>query len=312
MDALMNSNSSTLELFQRFMNAYKSISSASSYSGSIEQVEDYESLLVIGSRVSSESPELYKRLKSASEKNSAKILYAHPLEDIAMQSVATQFMKYEPGAEEGVVALLAYYLLRDVELPEKTRTFLNDLDLGYLEAESNIGEEEFEDMIELFEGSKKKMLIVGSDIMAHSRVQNIAKLCALIEQNSDFSLLVVPDNKDTISTSTDSVVNADIEMVEALPEFNGTVIYNIGRDESGDKSLRGSAQFARAAKISDGDFVSVSFGGQTISRKFKVESELKGTIAINPTFDITVDPKRYKFERSQINKINQNSESNNE
>ena len=68
-------------------------------------------------------------------------------------------------------------------------------------------------------------------------------------------------------------------------------------------------QFAQAAKISDGDFISVSFGGQTINREFKIEDDLKGTIALNPTFDLAVDASRYKFERSRINKINQNSES---
>ena len=307
----MSLNSSELELFQRFMNAYGSISNAKCYSGSLERVKEADGIIILGTRVACENKELFEALKLALKNKSAKILYAHPLEDIAMQDVATQFMKYEPGSEEGVMALFAHYLLRDVTLSLETQAFLDDLDLGYLEAESNIGEEEFEEMLRLFENTKSKIFVLGGDIMAHHRAQNIAKLCALIEQNFDFSFLVLPDEKERLGTLLTGEISDALEGVEALPEFNGTVIYNV-KSETDDNSLQGSAQFARAAKISDGDFISVSFGGQTINRVFKVQDELKGTIAINPTFDITVDPRRYKFERSQINKINQNSESNNE
>lgn len=312
MNALVSLNNSELELFQTFMNAYSSISKLNHYSGSLERVKNSDGIIVLGTRVASEIPELFEALQIADEKNSAKILYAHPLEDIAMQALSAQFMKYEPGAEEGVLALFANYLLRKTDLPSEIKAFLNDLDLGYLEAESNIGEEEFEEMLRLFENTKSKIFVLGSDIMAHKRAQNIAKICALIEKNSDFSFLILPDVKENQEKLLMSDISDKLESVEELPEFNGTVIYNIKREASADNSLQGSAQFARAAKISDGDFVSVSFAGQTISRVFKVHNDLKGTIAINPTFDITVDPRRYKFERSQINKINQNSESNNE
>ncbi|QSZ40944.1 hypothetical protein GJV85_02050 [Sulfurimonas aquatica] len=308
----MSSKNLDLELFQRFMNAYSSISARKDYRGSLDKVKESDAIIVLGTRISSESPELYDSLKIASEKNYAKILYAHPIEDVSMQGIATQFMKYEAGSEEGVIALFANYILENSVLPEDKRAFLNDLDLGNLEAESNIGEEEFEGMIQLFENSKSKIIIIGNDVMAHDRAENIAKLCALIENNSEFSLLVIPDERNEISLSSLSEVDGELEKVEELPEFNGTVIYNINRLEDSDSRLRGSEQFARAAKISDGDFISISFAGLTINREFKIENELKGTIALNPTFDIAVDTRRYKFERSEINKINPNSESNNE
>lgn len=267
----------------------------------LDKIKDADALIVLGTRISTESPELYNALSIASEKNAAKVVYAHPIEDAAMKNVATQFMKYEPGSEEGVIALLAYHLLKDANLSEDKRAFLGDLDLGYLEAESNIGEEEFEEMTQSFKNSKNKVLIIGDDVIAHERAANIAKLCALIEKNSEFYFL-----------SSINGVDGELEEIEELPEFNGTVIYHSNPLESSDDSLRGSAQFARAAKISNGDFISISFDGQTVNREFKVDNDLKGTIALNPTFDITVDARRYKFERSEINKINQNSESNNE
>ncbi len=308
----MSENSAELELFQNFMNAYSSVSNLKQYTGSMDQLKKSDGVIVFGTRVASEESEVFEVLKGLKENRDAEVVYAHPLEDVAMQKIAAQFVKYEPGAEEGIMALFANYFLKDAELDSEIVAFLSDLDLGYLEAESNVAQEEFETMVQLFQDKKNKVFVVGSDLMAHKRAKNIAKLCAIIEQSSDFSFLILPAIDGPCGTFADETVSPKLESVAELPEFNGTVIYNIKDRVSGDNSLRGSEQFAKAAKISNGDFVTVSFGGQTIDRLFKIEDGLKGTIAINPTFDITIDPRRYKFERSQINKINQNSESNNE
>jgi len=47
-------------------------------------------------------------------------------------------------------------------------------------------------MMKSFSRAQNRVLIIGSDIMAHSRAGNIAKLAALIEKYSEFSLVVVP------------------------------------------------------------------------------------------------------------------------
>ncbi len=305
----MNSNNIGTKLFQRFMNAYGSISAKVDCIGSTSQVSEADTVIVLGMRVATDSPKFYDALKSTSNKDSSKVVYAHPIEDVAMLEIATQFIKYEPGSEEGVLALLAYHLLKDVELPENKRSFLNDLDLAYLEAESNTGEEEFEEIINSLDKSNKNVLLVGDDLISHDRAENIAKICAMIEKYSTFSLIFVSAYEKKVEELKSSEANGKLEEVEELPEYNGTVIYNSNIAENSEAFLHGSAQFATAARISDGDFISISFGGQTVNRKFKMDSELKGTIAINPTFDITVETDRYKFERSKINKINQKSES---
>jgi NADH-quinone oxidoreductase subunit G len=40
-----------------------------------------------------------------------------------------------------------------------------------------------------------------------------------------------------------------------------------------------------------------------ITRKFKLDSDLKGTIALNPTFDNAVDAGKYRFEKSKIVRV---------
>ena len=307
MGKLMNLKTTQAMLLQRFMHAYSAVSSKKQYDASVKMIQNADAIMVLGTKIATDSPELYEILEVLSKKEDVKIVYSHPIDDPAMRDIVNQFMKYEPGSEEGVIALLAYYLLEGENLPQKTKSFLDALDIAYLEAESNTGEEEFEETVALFKEANTKVLILGDDVMAHPRAQNIAKICALIENSYDISIYIASSLVNEVKMSQTSAVDAELQEVEDLPEYNGTVIYNAHGVDENDKSLHGSVQFANAARISDGDFISIAFGGQTINREFKIDNELKGTIAINPTFDVAVQG--YKFERSRINKINQNSES---
>ena len=421
-------------LYGNFMQAYSSISGKLHHSGSLDAIKQADGVIVFGTRISTDNPMVRYALRTASQHNGAKIVYAHPMEDALMQNTVTQFIKYEAGSEEGVIALLANELLQNEDIDASSRAFLDDLDLGYLEAESNVGDDELKSMTKAFSRSSKRVLVVGSDLFAHKRAKNIAKIVALIEKYTDFSLVVVPNEVNTAGVSLlcdldcdeesanivgynakgdfvlssleeadlampalnqveGSVVNVDnqvlplnvalafdgynlndlanalglhkentieytkelatakgfkaiefdalenfysvygedvrgyildevacvsdgkIEEVAELPEFNGTVIYhcnpvlqfnqftNKTKQLEKDTALRGSAQFAAAARISDGDEVEIHFASKTIKRIFKQDDELKGTIALNPNFDIQEDCSQYRFEKSKIVRV---------
>ena len=422
-------------LLQNFMNSYSSVSGKLHHSGSLDAIKQADGAIVIGSRISTDNPALRYALTTTSRHNGAKIVYAHPIEDSLIQNVVTQFMKYEVGTEEGVMALIAYHILKNSDLSEDERKFFDDLDLGYLEAESNIGEEELDFMIKSFSRAKNLVLIVGNDLMAHPSASNIAKLVAIIEKYSSFSVLIVPAEVNSLGVSlinsldkdedidgvvgynakgsflissldenadlaipalnqqegtfvnidnrvlptnvalgfngynlndillscgikhnytidctkllvgksgfkdvnfdslenflsaygddvrgylldeVDCEMNGKLDDIDNLPEFNGSVIYNSNpvlqfnsytnktKQLEKDRTLRGSAQFAAAAKISDGDMVEISFANHKLQREFKLDETLKGTIALNPTFDSVADSSRYKFEKSKIARV---------
>jgi len=147
-----------------------------------------------------------------------------------------------------------------------------------------------------------------------------------LNENSGFKTVEFDNLENFLSKMGDDIrgylldevtCNSDgkLEELDDLPEFNGTIIYhsdpvlqfnnltNTAEQLEKDNFLRGSAQFSVAARISDGDMVEVSFGSTTIQREFKLDSELKGTIALNPTFDMSVDAGRYRFEKSKIVRV---------
>jgi NADH-quinone oxidoreductase subunit G len=421
-------------LYGDFMNAYSSVSGKLHHSGSLDAIKQADGIIVLGTRIATDNPMVRYAIRTASQHNGAKVVYAHPLEDTLMKNTATQFMKYEAGSEEGVMALLAHELLANADLDEAAKKFIDDLDLGYIEAESNIGDDEIKEMRKAFARTQKHVLVLGSDLFAHSRAKNIAKLAALIEKYSDYSLVIVPNEANTVGVSlicdldTDeetanivgynakgdfvlsslddadlampalnqvegTIVNIDnkvlplnvaltfngyvlndlanavginkeytieytrelpvekgfkqidfdslenfysskgedirgylldevkcetdsvIEPVDELPEYNGTVVYHCNpvlqfneftyktKQLEKDTSLRGSAQFAAAAKINDGDEIEINFKNSTVKRKFKLDEELKGTIALNPVFDTGLDSSSYRFEKSKIVRV---------
>ncbi|KFN38626.1 MAG: ferredoxin [Sulfuricurvum sp. MLSB] len=422
--------------YQDFMKAYGSISGKKSTGGSIDAVAKSDGVIVFGGRIATDNPALRYAMTTAARHNGAKVVYMHPLEDALLQNVVTQYVKYEVGTEEGVAAMLAKTLLKEADVSEETRRYFDDLDEGYLCAESNVGDEEFERISKTFARTKRKTLIIGSDLLSHGRAQNIARLCAMIEAYTDFSVVVAAPSVNTVGVSlicdldadganvkavgynahgvytmgsfgnvqlrlpalnsqegtfvsinhqvlptnvavafegytlndvasrlgvssantidytaqlpvssgfsgsefdalgnfygplgedrrgyvlenVDVEADGELEEVEDLPEFNGTVVYRCNpvnqfnaytaqsRQLEKDTALRGSAQFAAAAKIANGDKIRVEFGSGSEERMFVLDGEMKGTVALVPSYDGAYGAAndRYRFEKVKISRV---------
>lgn len=422
--------------FKKFMRAYGSTSSQSLYSATLDDIRKSDGIIIIGSRISTDNPAVRYAMTTAARHKGARITYMHPIEDALMQNTANQFVKYEVGTEEGVMALLAKTLLEGKELDAETSAFFAGLDQGYLEAESNVGDDEMAQLKKSFARTKKRTLILGSDLISHDKAENIARLAGLIEKNTEFKVMIVSPSTNTLGVSLicdldeesngmytvgyntrgDFVLSSygegDLDMpslnqqegtftnidkrvvptnvalpyngyvlndlanalginaqytidytsqlpvsagfdgstfdslaaryanevkdtrgyelrshsvkadgklsnVDELPEFNGTVLYACNpvlqftpntqkAHQLGEEAcLTGSEQFAIAAKLSDGDRVEFSFGEAKQSRTFKIDSGLKGTVALNPEYDLGLAamPGSYRYQTVKISKV---------
>ena len=422
--------------YQNFMKAYSSVSQKRHTSGTVDGIKKSDVVIVIGSRISTDNPAVRYAVTTAARHNGAKITYMHPLEDTLMQNTVTQFVKYEVGTEEGVFAMLAASLLKDADLSDEEKRYFNELDEGYLSAETNVGDEEFEMIAKSLFRRERKTLVIGSDLLSHKRAGNIARLAAMIEKYSDFSVVVIPreinsvgvslicdldaddaaanvvgynaagdfvlsstdegdlampalnqqegtfvtldnqllptnvavgfegytlndlanavglraentidytdqlpsaagfnavafddldnffgplgeDNRGYMLETREVEGNGTLEEIEDLPEFNGTIIYHCDpvlqfnqytaqSDQLElENALMGSAQFAAAAKVQDGDMVDMTLSGRTIRRQFKLDDTLKGTVALNPFFDQGLEriDGAYRFEKAKIMRV---------
>ncbi|MDE5591669.1 MAG: hypothetical protein K2I63_01745, partial [Helicobacter sp.] len=112
------------------------------------------------------------------------VFLLHPLNFNPSPSVK-QFL-YEVKCEEAVVALLADSLITQVN--EEVKTFKDMIDIGYLASESNFAEEEVEIIARSFAGSVKKTFILGRDFYECKNGENIARILALLSENSEITV----------------------------------------------------------------------------------------------------------------------------
>ncbi len=419
--------------YQRFLSAYQSISGTTLYQASLQDIARSKAIIVLGTRINDDNPMVKYHIAMASKRHKARVVYMHPMEDSRIQNLVTQFIKYEVGSEEGVAALLASTLLKDKETPKELSGLIEDLDIGNLSAESNVGEEEL-DAFKLSLWKKRDFtLIVGADLYDHPEAENIAKWIAAIEKYSNFKVMIVPPatnargvtNICTLAPEAkgyvvgynapgDFVMSAlgdgDIDMPalnqqegtfttvdqrvvpihpalpyggytlnellnhfgigsrytidqtvslpseqgyqaikfddlpdyfdaigneyrgylldpvdrevsnewnepEELPTYDGALVYRCNEGNSfnpfsakspqlaKEPMLKGSPQFATAAKLKDGDEVVLEQGGEEYRRVFNIDETLKGTIALNPDFDMGVDAmagRSYRFEHLKV------------
>ncbi|HHH20955.1 MAG TPA: hypothetical protein ENK87_03415 [Nitratifractor sp.] len=423
--------------FSQFLSAYQKASGKTLWGATLKSLSKSDVIITLGSRIKDDAPMVKNHIAMAAKRQKARVIYMHPIVDSRINNLVTRFVKYEPGSEEGVVAMLLELLSRESEVPAEIKSFIDELDIGYLSGESAVSEEELEAIRGDFWKRKRFTLVVGEDIFNHPEVENIAALIAAIEQYSNFELLVVPPASNTLGLSLlcdlekecsgytvgynakgdfelSALGGADFDMPamnqqegtittidkrvvplnvalgydgytlndianelglgsrytidftkelaaesslfeavefdsldvdfsatgedvrgyalavssqegslelkepDDLPSFDGVVIYNVNPAHNpnpftqkakltkSEAKLLGTQQFATAAKLKEGDEVEFELDGNIVKRVFSIDTSLKGTIALNPTFDMGLSAfsvSSYRFSKININKV---------
>jgi len=236
-------------------------------------------IAVVGSMISLDDRELFEDIKNS------KIALISVLEDLSLMSSVKFFSRYEAGSEEGVIAILAKEFLKNADLPKEKRDYFDELDEGYISAETNIGEEEVEELYVMIQNASNPLIVFGKDMFLNSRVENISKFINLLKKYSKIEIKCLGKLK------TDSL---HVEELEELKSFDGTVVFEYNSDENSEL-LIGSAQFAVAAKVKNGQPITV----KNQDREFRLDKKLKGTIALMPSM---TKENSYRFEVAKITK----------
>ncbi|OIO15003.1 MAG: ferredoxin [Helicobacteraceae bacterium CG1_02_36_14] len=418
--------------YQKFIQAYSLACGNSLYSANLDLISKSDYAVTLGCSISSDNPMVRFALAQAVKRNKAYVAMMHPIEDESIRNIVSQHFKHEVGSEEGLLAMLCECFV-NVEGKKEHQDFFDSLDGGYISGESSIGEEEFELLAGKKNRKKAPVLILGADLYAHPRAENIAKMAGVLDRYSDFSVLIIPSDTNTLGVSLiceldeealspviaynafgDTVLSAlgegdldmpalnqqegtftsidkkvvplnaalpyqgyelsdisnklgvkcvnvidftsklphekgykaiafddlpnyylnsgiqvrgylldakevkeeiSLEEISDIKEFNGTVIYscnpnmqfNLFTDKAEiivDKALlKGSKQFAQAAKIKGGENVEFMLDGKLLSRKFQIDNKLKGMIAYNANFDLGQRSSLYRYQQIQLERV---------
>ena len=265
----------------------------------VENFMDFNSdaIITIGTRILVDHPKVKTYIDKIVRQSDSEFIYMHPIDDVSLQNKYTQYIKYEAGSEEGVFALLASFITKN--LTPKYKEYIEDLDIGYLSGETSIGEEEFELLLEKLQDKKEITFLIGEDIYEHPRFTNIANLIRLIDLYSPLNIVLL-GKEQRINLSKE----IHLEDVTDIHTYNGSVVYMAN---TSDDILRGSSSFAMAAKIKDGDFVNIQYDSISVKKKFEIDVTIRGTIALYPILANTQEktmPLGYRFKQVKISQVN--------
>lgn len=236
----------------------------------------FDLILCVGAFPSRHDTALLESLRGSN----AKVVYLFTMEDQALVEKSTFFSRYEVGSEEGIFALLAKSFLAKSNLPAEIQNYFEALDEGYISAESNLGEEEIEEIEALYQEAQNVLIVLGDDLVSHPRASNIAHLAGLIATYGKAKLCVVGTTPEMIVETKNETV---LEDVEDIKSFDGVVIYQCPVINNNEENLLiGSAQFQMAAKVQNGDKITVAINQEVYPRTFVRDDSLKGVIALMP------------------------------
>jgi NADH-quinone oxidoreductase subunit G len=212
---------------QEFLEAFAKSSGDSLHNGTLEDIANSNQIVIIGTKISSDNPMVRYKLTEAYKKHRAFISYIHPVYDPILQNTIKQFVNYEVGTEEGVMALIAETLLGNV--------LKLDLDIGYLSGETNIGEEELAFISKIGKRAKKRTLVIGSDLIAHEKRENIAKFVGIIQRYTDIKIVLVPNETNSLGVAT--ICDLDGDILGKSVGYNTPADYTISALGDGDFSV---------------------------------------------------------------------------
>jgi hypothetical protein len=198
---------------------------------------------------------------------------------------------YEPMAEEAVIALMAKHFTYE-NVPEKVKEYFDEMDEGYLFGESNFDEFDLEKL-------DKGKILVGKDVLAHPKLENIKKFLCLLRDFGGFEiegvdLPVFFEPSDPILEEIVEVereYEIELEEIDELDAFNGSVVYCCNdRFVVKEDEILASQQFVVANKIKSFEVVV-----DAEIKKLNKLKDLKGTFGI-----ILKETDEYPFKRVKI------------
>ena len=218
--------------YQEFMESFAQTANTSLYSATIDSIKSSDYVISVGSSIQSDNPMVKFALSQAVGYNKAFVSTIHPVEENSISNIISLFIKNEVGSEEAALAMIAEAFVED---KSSQKEFFDSLDFGYLSGESNISDEEIATLKQKYARKKKPVLIIGEDIINHSRANNIAKITGFIQKNTPFEVMVIPPVTNTLGVCL--ICNLDEKQDGLSVGYNVTADFILSAKGDGDLDM---------------------------------------------------------------------------
>ena len=126
------------------------------------------------------------------------------------------------------------------------------------------------------------------------------------------------EHRGYVLESVEVTTDGSVESLKNAQSMSGTVVYNCNPQEhfsaftaqsdnlSSEAVLLGSQEFAEKEGLTEGDTVCYTIDSVNFERVFKIDTSMKGAIALNPTFDMGLSTallSSYRFSQVDLKKV---------
>ncbi len=203
--------------YQDFLNEFGKVSGKKLYSGDLKKIKESNFIVSIATAVRYDSPNTGYAINNAVTMNKGAGLYFHPVGDPIVNGYAKNMMtiEHKTGAEEYALCFVLSQFGDKKSMPKE----LTDI----LESAKT---DDYLNLPENFEAAFKKMLakkdtfalVIGEDAYTHKNSKNIARLAGAVERYTDFSVVVIPSQTNTLGVSL--ICDLDEERGENILGYN--------------------------------------------------------------------------------------------
>ncbi|MCR8697011.1 MULTISPECIES: hypothetical protein [Campylobacter] len=203
-------------------------------------------ILSLASKLSLQSPKL------VGEFENDEIMVISPLDD----NIKAEFIKCEIGAISYVLALIGLEFGFSGE-------FWDELDEGELSGESNIGEEELPQICQFIKNCDT--CIISDEIFAVNE-SSIKAILSLLQAKFGFKIVNLDGDEVALS--------GKLTRLKEIPNYDNAVIFT----HSCCDEFRAGSYFGIAAKLKNGDEITIHSSQKELKAKLLIDPNIKGTI----------------------------------
>jgi len=205
--------------YKKFLDNFASTSGENLYNGDLKIVRKSNFVISVGTAIKTDSPNAGYAFNNALSMNKGAGLYFHPVADPIVDGYSKNLLSlnHKVGTEEAVL-----YLILDLfgkNLPIETADYLKSFhttckqtvgegeEAKEIEVDENllfkiIGIADFSEKLPKLLAKKDSFsLIAGEDLYNHPKSKNLAKLLGLIQKYTDFRVVIIPSQTNTLGVS---------------------------------------------------------------------------------------------------------------
>lgn len=303
--------------YQNFMKEFAKFSGEGLYNATSETIKNSDFIVVCGSFLRSDSPNLGFKVNNALKINKAGGIYFHTINDKVVENYAKNFICVKHKSEfdtqillwilqkfgENLPSWLNEKLQNEFEISQISKTQKNENGEEITQT-SEVKTSKFAKMLKLDEAKvseilakkEKFSLIIGEDFIFSKNAKTLAKLAGLIQKFTPFKILIIPPRTNSLGVSLICDLDKDAKGKVLGYNENGDITMGVLKDDLDMPSLiQQEGTFTNYDKRVVPTNAALSYGGfelNDIANALGVKSEF----AIDYTSNLGKNFKNIKFD----------------